>query len=44
MGGYTCALSATDLVIGYKWGYPLRHQHNLESTPEDVRLEIYSES
>ena len=34
MGGYPCALTAIDLATGYKWGYPLKHQANLETTLE----------
>ena len=42
MGGYTCVLSAIDLATGYKWGYTLKNQANLEITLEDIRLEIHS--
>ena len=41
--GYTCVLSAIHLATGYKWGYPLKHQEYLETSLEDIRLDIYSE-
>ena len=43
MSGYTYALTAIDLATGFKWGYPLKHQAHLETSLEDIRLEIYSE-
>ena len=42
MGGYTCVLSAIDLATGYKWGYPLKNQANLETILEEIRLEIHA--
>ena len=44
MVGYTCVLSALDLVTGYIWGYLLKYQVNLGLTPEELRLEKHSES
>ena len=42
-GGYIYVLSAIDLVTGYKWEYFLNYQANLETTLEDIRIDIHSE-
>ena len=42
IGGYTCALTVVDLATGFKLGYVLKHTAHLETTLEEIRLEIYA--
>ena len=42
IGGYTCALVAVDLKTGFRWIYLLKNQAHLETTLEEIRLEIHS--